>query len=157
MYDLGILCVECWDFPVLLNSILLYSLVNITVAILMVNIFGRVEQSSNLLLALVSTVILGYGPGWDPWLYFSSFQDLLCFEVGPALFRWEERSDYYTQQSPTFPSVLCLIRVKRCWPLAALSFLSLCPMGLMIILFCLNLRVMQIPHWCLWGILEILM
>jgi hypothetical protein len=51
---------------VLLNSILLYSLVNITVAILMVNIFGRVEQSSNLLLALVSTVILGYGPGWDP-------------------------------------------------------------------------------------------
>jgi hypothetical protein len=33
------------------------------------------EQSSNLLLAFASTVILGFGPRRDPWSYFFSFQN----------------------------------------------------------------------------------
>jgi hypothetical protein len=33
------------------------------------------ERNSNLPLALASTVVLGFGPHWDPWAYFCSFQD----------------------------------------------------------------------------------
>jgi hypothetical protein len=35
------------------------------------------KQSSNLLLALDSTVILGFGPCWESWPYFRPFQDHL--------------------------------------------------------------------------------
>jgi hypothetical protein len=34
-------------------------------------------QSSKLLLALVSTVVLGFGPSRDPWPYFCSFQTFM--------------------------------------------------------------------------------
>jgi hypothetical protein len=50
-----------------------------------------VKKSGYLLLAFVSTVILGFGRRRDPWPYFCSFQDHLCIlKVG---FLFYERRD----------------------------------------------------------------
>jgi hypothetical protein len=43
-------------------------------------------QLSKLLLALARRVVLGFGPPWDPWPYFRSFQ-ILPDEMGPLLRR----------------------------------------------------------------------
>jgi hypothetical protein len=51
-------------------------------------------QFSKLLLAITSTVDLGFGPRRDPWPYFCSFHVFICFELGPRL-RREEGSDRY--------------------------------------------------------------
>jgi hypothetical protein len=51
-------------------------------------------QSSTLLLALASTVVLGFEAHRDPWPHFCSFQIFTCFEMGPPLWR-EEVYDYY--------------------------------------------------------------
>jgi hypothetical protein len=55
--------------------------------------FDSLFQSSILLLALTSTVVLGFEPRRDPWPYFYSFQTFTCFEMGPP-FRQEVGSDY---------------------------------------------------------------
>jgi hypothetical protein len=52
-----------------------------------------------LLRALASTVVLGFGPCQDPWPYFFSFQTFTCFEMGPPVCR-EEGSDYYWSLPP---------------------------------------------------------
>jgi hypothetical protein len=51
-------------------------------------------QSSKLLLALASTVVLGFGPRQDPWPYICPFHAFTCFEMGPPLWQ-EEESVYY--------------------------------------------------------------
>jgi hypothetical protein len=46
------------------------------------------DRSVKLLLALISTVILGFESCWDPWPYFS-FQDLcVLWNVAPSSTRW---------------------------------------------------------------------
>jgi hypothetical protein len=50
-------------------------------------------KSSKLLLALASTVILGFGPLQDPCPYFCLFETFVCLEMGPPF--WQgEGSDY---------------------------------------------------------------
>jgi hypothetical protein len=49
-------------------------------------------QSSRLLLAFASIVVLGFEPRLDPWPYFHTSQILMCFETGPPLV--EEESPF---------------------------------------------------------------
>jgi hypothetical protein len=51
-------------------------------------------QASKLLMALNSTVVLGFGPRRNPWPYICYFQTFTCFEMGPSFWQ-EEGSDYY--------------------------------------------------------------
>jgi hypothetical protein len=43
------------------------------------------QHSTRLLLALAITVVLGFGPHWDPQPYFCSFQDHVCLNKGSPL------------------------------------------------------------------------
>jgi hypothetical protein len=51
-------------------------------------------QSSKLLLAFASTVVLGFGPRRGSLPYSCSFETLTCFKTG-SLFWRDERSDYF--------------------------------------------------------------
>jgi hypothetical protein len=111
-------------------------------------------QSSNLLLALASTVIPGIRPCWDPRPYFSSLQTFTCFKMGPFL--WREDESVYYWSLPLYWGVTCYwftkqsILVNCCWPSSAWWFLVPSPTGLVIIfhqssLCSLGSKMMETP------------
>jgi hypothetical protein len=80
-------------------------------------------QSLKFPLPLAITVILGFGPRWDPWPYFCSFRTFTCFEMGPRL---EEGSDYYRSLpfccrvtlTHSHPTLLAVWLDCNCWPIS---------------------------------------